>query len=24
LAKIYMERESVQAELDLLSGLPGE
>jgi hypothetical protein len=24
LAKIYMERENVQAELDLLSGRPGE
>ena len=24
LAKIYMERENVQAELDLLSSLPGE
>ena len=24
LAKIYVERENVQAELDLLSGLPGE
>lgn len=24
LAKVYMERENVRAELDLLSGLPGE